>query len=209
MQNAVARKPTDGEAFYLLAKANERMGKAAEAGQALDQAKRFLPSFAQWETKKQITDLTRVKTRFSKTAYYRLQNDARGAAAAPTTEAAGGATIDDALKRAGDDFAANRDREALDELSRVLQVRPDSYEAHYLRGRVFERRGEYDEAVKALKAATFWNPRLTGAYVILGRIYVLQKNCADARAAVTKALQIEPSSSEAVALKKLVDSKCP
>jgi tetratricopeptide (TPR) repeat protein len=216
MENTLKRKATDGEAFYLLAKANERLGKQTEAAAALDQAKRHLASFAQWETKRQIPDLARVKTRFSKTAYYRLQNDARDAESASTSVRTGGASaaaggasaVDEALQRARDHFAANRDREALDELARILQVRPDSYEAHFLRGRVYERRGEYDKGLEALKAATFWNPRLLQAYVILGRIHVLQKNCAEAQSASTKALQIDPTSSEAVALKRLVESKC-
>jgi hypothetical protein len=42
----------------------------------------------------------------------------------------------------------------------------------------------------------------------LGRIHVLNKNCTEAQSASTKALQIEPSSPEAIALKRLVDSKC-
>jgi tetratricopeptide (TPR) repeat protein len=215
MQAAIARKPQDGEAYYLLGKANERMGKTAEAATAYDQAKRYLSTFAQWETRQRIPDLARVKSRFSKSAYYRLVNDARGlqggaepgqSSGAPG--ASGSASVDDSLKKAQDDFTANRDKEALDGLARILQVRPDSHEAHFLRGRIYERRGEYDRAVEALKAATFWNPRLLQAYVILGRIYTLQKNCADARAAATKALQLDPASSEAGALKRLVDSKC-
>jgi tetratricopeptide (TPR) repeat protein len=215
MDATVKRKPADGEAYYLLAKANERMGKTAESAAALDQAKRYLSTFAQWETKRQIPDLVRIKHRFSKTAYYRLVNDARGVQAgndsSQTTSASGAsgsASIDESLKKAQDDFTANRDKEALDGLARILQVRPDSHEAHFLRGRIYERRGEYDRAIEALKAATFWNPRLLQAYVILGRIYTLQKNCADARAASTKALQLDPSSQEAGALKRLVDSKC-
>jgi tetratricopeptide (TPR) repeat protein len=214
MQNALKRKPTDGEALYLLGKANERLGKQADAASALDQSKRHLTSFAQWETKRQVPDLTRLKTRFSKLAYYKLQNDARDADAATNVQTGGASSagaaseVDDALQRARDHVAANRDREALDELARVLQVRPDSHEAHYLRGRVYERRGEYDKATQALKAATFWNPRLLQAYVILGRIYVLQKNCAEAQAAATKALQIDPAASEAIALRRLVESKC-
>lgn len=122
---------------------------------------------------------------------------------------AGGAAIDEALVRARDFVATNRDREALDELARVLQVRPDSAEAHALRGRVYERRGEYQKAVEAFTAAAFWNPRLIGAHIAIGRIHALNKNCAEARAAVAKALAIDPNSSEALALGRYADTKCP
>lgn len=208
MEAAVKRRANDGEAHYLLARSLERIGKQTEAAAALDQAKRTLPTFAQWETKRQMPDLSRLKNRFSKSAIYRLINESRldtGEASAPGEA---GTSVDQAMQRARDFFAASRDREALDELARVLQVRPDAYEAHFLRGRVFERRGEYQKAIEALTAATFWNPRLTQAYVILGRIHVLNKNCAEAQAAATKALQIEPSSSEAVALRRLVEQRC-
>ena len=90
------------------------------------------------------------------------------------------------------DSAETLIKEALDGLARILQIRPDSHEAHFLRGRIYERRGEYDRAVEALKAATFWNPRLLQAYVILGRIYTLQKNCGDARAASVTDAERDP-----------------
>jgi tetratricopeptide (TPR) repeat protein len=206
-ENAVARRSTYGEAYYLLARCYERLGKAAEAQMALDNAKRTLPVFAQWETRQQIPDLSRLKDRFSKIAYYGLKKDARtgGAAGAATTSPT---ATQDSLRRARELFQANRDREALDELGALLQVTPDNHEAHLLRGRIFERRGEYDRAVEALKAAVFWNPKLLEAYVTLGRIYVFRQNCVEAQAASTRALQIDASNNEALALRRLVEQKC-
>lgn len=220
LQKAVRRKAADGEplrftaldgeTFYLLWKASERAGRAAEAAEALDQAKRHLPSFAQWETKKAIPDLTRLKTRFSRAALIRLKRDRESVAALPASAGGtdGSAGVADSMGRAREYFQAGRDREALDELGRVLQVNPDNAEAHLLRGRVFERTGEYDRAIEALKAATFWDPKSVPGYVLLGRIYAFRNDCPNAQASVRKALQLDPSAADAQALKRTVDTKC-
>lgn len=220
LQKAVHRKSADGEpvrmtaldgeAFYLLWKANEKAGKPAESAEALDLAKRHLPSFAQWETKKTIPDLTRLKPRFSRTALIRLKRDRESASAVPPSPSGSdtGPNVSESMERARASFQAGRDREAQDELGRVLQVNPDNAEAHLLRGRLFERMGDYDRAIEALKAATFWDPKSVPGYVLLGRIYVFKNDCSNAQSSLRKALQLEPSSADVQALKRTVDSKC-
>jgi tetratricopeptide (TPR) repeat protein len=206
---AIRFGPQDGEAFYILAKASERAGDAKGAASALDQAKRYLPSFAQWETKRQIPDVARMKSRFSKAGLIRLRKDQRQSdAASPSAAAADPTAVADQMARARDLFGESRDREALDVLARVLQVSPDNAEAHLLRGRVFERTGEYDRAVEALKAATFWDPKSLVANVSLGRIYTFRNDCANAQASMRKALQIDPTNADALALKRTVEAKC-
>ncbi len=219
LQKAVRRRPADGEAikynaqdgeaFYLLAKASERAGRTAEAAEALDQAKRYLPSFALWETKKQIPDLTRLKLRFSRSALKQLNRDKRLAASQDSPGAAGAAAdVQQSLERARANFAANRDREALDELGRILQTNPDNAEAHLLRGRIFERSGDYGKAIEALKSATFWDPKSVAAYTSLARIYVFRNDCPNAQSAMRKALQLDPTSEQVLAIKRTVESKC-
>ena len=206
---AIRFGPQDGEAFYILAKASERAGDAKEAASALDQAKRYLPSFAQWETKRQIPDVARMKSRFSKAGLIRLRKDQRQSeATSPSAAAADPTAVADQMARARDLFGESRDREALDVLARVLQVSPDNAEAHLLRGRVFERTGEYDRAVEALKAATFWDPKSLVANVSLGRIYTFRNDCANAQASMRKALQIDPTNADALALKRTVEARC-
>ena len=75
-------------------------------------------------------------------------------------------------------------------------------------GRVYERRGDFDRAVNALKAAVFWNPKLVPAHVLLGRIAVLKKDCQSARTSLDKALQIDPADQDTQALKRLIDERC-
>ena len=98
--------------------------------------------------------------------------------------------------------------QALDELGRLLQTNPDNAEAHLLRGRIYERSGDYAKAIEALKSATFWDPKSVGAYVSLARIYVFRNDCPNAQAAMRKALQLDPTSEQVLAIKRTVDNKC-
>jgi cytochrome c-type biogenesis protein CcmH/NrfG len=75
-------------------------------------------------------------------------------------------------------------------------------------GRVYERKGDFDRAMNALKAAVFWNPKLVAAHVLLGRIAVLKNDCAGAQASLDKSLQIDLNNQDALALKRLVEEKC-
>jgi Tfp pilus assembly protein PilF len=77
-----------------------------------------------------------------------------------------------------------------------------------LMGRVYERRGDFDRATNALKAAVFWNPGLAPAHVLLGRIAVLKNDCVTAQASASKALQVDPNDQDAQALKRLIQQKC-
>ncbi len=121
MQKAIRRKGADGEAlkysaqdgeaFYILAKAAERSGQAKEAEEALDQAKRYLPTFAQWETKRQVPDLSRLKVRFSRVGLktFQRQTDASASARRAVAERVARAPVLQAMERARSLYAANND----------------------------------------------------------------------------------------------------
>ncbi|HZS47678.1 MAG TPA: tetratricopeptide repeat protein [Blastocatellia bacterium] len=209
MEKTIARmqqdKKNDGEAYYILAKSEHQLGKTAEAQAALDNAKKYLTTFASWETKKKVPNLARLKPQFNKKAYYQLDRTVRQEAASvrPATPA------EDALAKARDLFIQNQDNDALRELGRVLQIAPDNADAHLLIGRIYERKGDYADAINALKAAAFWNPKMTSAYVLLGRIYSLQKNCPEARNYLKKALESNPKDNEGLALGRTLPTICP
>ncbi|HET9529238.1 MAG TPA: tetratricopeptide repeat protein [Blastocatellia bacterium] len=207
LKKELERRPSDGEAFYVLSKALAAMNDQAGATSASDQAKKLLPSYAQWETKG-MPDIARIKTSFSKANYYRYkreQDERVNAQAAASTQPLQSGNSLDAARNA---FLAGRDEEALSLLGRHLQSAPQSHEAHLLMGRVYERRGDFDRAVNALKAAVFWNPKLVPAHVLLGRIAVLKKDCQSARTSLDKALQIDPADQDTQALKRLIDERC-
>jgi tetratricopeptide (TPR) repeat protein len=198
-------RPSDGEAFYILSKA--LAGDQAGATAASDQAKKLLTSFAQWETKG-MPQLARMKQSFSKINYYRYKREQDERLNAETRITTLTPQADQLMESARNAFLAGRDEDALASLGKLLQAAPQNFEAHLLMGRVYERKGDFERATNALKAAVFWNPKLVAAHVLLGRIAVLKNDCAAARASLDKALQIEPDNQESLALKRLIEQKC-
>lgn len=207
LRNQTRQRANDGEGFYLLGKALAATGDQAGATAASDQAKKLLAAFAQWETRG-MPQVARMKTTFSKINYYRYkrEQDERLNGQASVT----GLTpqADQLMETARNAFQQGRNEDALANLSRLLQIAPQNYDAHLLMGRVYERRGDFERATNALKAAIFWNPKLIAAHVLLGRIAVLKNDCPGAQAAADKALQIDARDPEAQALKRLLDEKC-
>lgn len=200
-------KPADGEAFFVIGKALASTGDHPGATAASDQAKKLVSTYAQWETKG-LPDLTRLKTSFSKANYYRYKRDQDDRLNAQTQVSTLAPQVELLLQNARVAFDGGRDEDALSALGKVLQSAPQNYDAHLLMGRVYERRGDFERASNALKAAIFWNPRLVAAHVLIGRIAVLKKDCPTAEAEATKALQLDPNDTSAQALRRLVDEKC-
>lgn len=207
LKRSLERKPSDGEAHYVLGKALAAAGDSTRAAEASNQARKLLPTYAQWETKG-LPMLGRMKSSFSKANYYRYRRDQDVRAGRQAASIDRATEQDRLLDMARNAFFAGRDEDALASLGRLLQVAPQNHEAHLLMGRLYERRGDFDRATNALKAAVFWNPRLTAAHVLLGRIAVLKSDCQAAQAALAKALQTDPNDQDAQALKRLVEEKC-
>jgi tetratricopeptide (TPR) repeat protein len=207
LKDETKQRPSDGEAFYILSKALAAAGDQPGATAASDQAKKLLTSFAQWETKG-APQLARVKTSFSKINYYRYKRDQDERLNSQTRITSLTPQADQLLEAARNAFVAGRNEDALQALGKLLQIAPQNYDAHLLMGRVYERRGDFDRATNALKAAVFWNPKLGPAHVLLGRIAVLKSDCASAQVSANKALEIDPSDQDALALKRLIDQKC-
>ncbi len=213
LRKGIERRSSDGEAYYILSKSLTALGDTPGAAEASDQAKKLLPQFAQWETKG-APMLARIKTAFSKANYYRYKREqdervnARNTTSNTSTSSTSSTREERSIDGARDAFFSGRDEDALAALGRLLQAEPQNYEAHLLMGRVYERRGDFDRAINALKAAIFWNPKLIPAHVLLGRIAVLKNDCAGAQKYLDKALQIDPSDQDAQALGRLVEQKC-
>ncbi|MGH9760904.1 MAG: tetratricopeptide repeat protein, partial [Blastocatellia bacterium] len=188
LSRELERRANDGQAQYLLSKSLAAAGQQAEAAKASDEARRQLPEFAQWETKG-IPFLGRIKEDFNKVNYYRYKRDQEQKLTPASLTAVDKPEIDQLLAAASSAFDGGRDEEALNALGKVLQAAPQSYEAHMLMGRIFERRGDTDRATNELKAALFWNPKLVEAQVMLGRIALLKDDCQAALTASTEAFK--------------------
>src|ERR1051325_4200423 len=149
-----------------------------------------------------------MKTTFSKINYYRYKREQDERLNGQASVSGLTPQADQLLDAARNAFQQGRNEDALANLSKLLQIAPQNFEAHLLMGRVYERKGDFERATNALKAALFWNPKLGPAHVLLGRIAVLKNDCATAQSAADKALQIDANDQDAQALKRLIEQKC-
>jgi tetratricopeptide (TPR) repeat protein len=203
----LAGNPTDGQAYFLLAKSLERIGKADAAAEADNQARRFLPSYAKWQTEWQKNqgagDVSiRMRNSFNRGEVAELIREQE----TPQQVSGASSATQDLLEKARQLYIAGRDEEALPELRRVLTVEPMSAEAYLLIGRINQRRGEQDSAISALKTAIFWDSKMIDAHVLLGRIFLERGDRSQALAYARSAIQIDPNNQEAIALQRKVDT---
>jgi tetratricopeptide (TPR) repeat protein len=200
----IAADPRDGQAYFILAKALEKTGQAEQAIAADDQARRFLPSYAKWQTEWQKSQATsNVNVRFK--LFNRSDMPPSTDPVGDTATAASGSP-QEFLAQAQKLYQAGRDEEALQLLRRVLTLEPTSAEAFLLIGRINQRLGDQQAAISALKTAIFWESKTIDAHILLGRIFLELGDRAQALAYARSATQIDPNNQEAIALQRQVET---
>jgi Tfp pilus assembly protein PilF len=93
-------------------------------------------------------------------------------------------------------FEAERDRDALQELNRVLFLSPYEARAHLLVGRIHLRNGREAEAIDALKIS-LWSEETAEAHATLAQAYLTAKDLAAARSEAERALAMDPGNQTA------------
>lgn len=204
LRPVITADPRDGQAYFLFAKALEKIGKTEAAAAADDQARRYLQTYAKWQTEWQKSQTTsnvslRMRDVLSRDDVSDLM---RKKAIAANVDA--GSPIQDLLMKARDLYQAGRDEEALPELHRVVMIEPTNAEAYLLSGRINQRRGDQEAAIAALKTAIFWDPKLIDAHILLGRIFLERGDRGEATKYATSAITIDPNHQEAIALQRQV-----
>ena len=194
----------DGQAYFLYAKALEKVGKTDIATAADDQARRFLPTYAKWQTEWQKSQSVGQVALRMRDVLNRddvsdlMRKNAIAANASP------GSDTEDLLLKARELYQAGRDDEALPELHRVVMIEPTNAEAYLLSGRINQRRGDPEAAIAALKTAIFWDPKLIDAHILLGRIFLERGDRGEAIKYATSAITIDANNQEAIALQRQV-----
>lgn len=204
LKPVITADPRDGQAYFLYAKSLEKIAKTEIANAADDQARRFLPTYAKWQTewqKSQTVDhislrMRDVLNRDDVSDLMRKNAMSSNANATSGTE--------DLLAKARDLYQAGRDDEALPELHRVVMLEPTNAEAYLLSGRINQRRGDQEAAIAALKTAIFWDPKLIDAHILLGRIFLERGDRGEATKYATSAMTIDANNQEAIALLRQV-----
>ncbi|HEV7746086.1 MAG TPA: tetratricopeptide repeat protein [Pyrinomonadaceae bacterium] len=201
LKPVITADPRDGQAYFLYAKSLEKTGKTDTANAADDQARRYLQSYAKWQTEWQ-------KSQSVGGATLRMRDVLdRGDIANLTTDTGtrdAGTGEEDLLGKARDLYQAGRDEEALPELHRVVMLEPTNAEAYLLSGRINQRRGDQEAAIAALKTAIFWDPKLIDAHILLGRIFLERGDRGEAIKFATSAMNIDSNNQEAIALQRQV-----
>ena len=201
--------PKDGEAQYLLAKSLKAAGREQESVGADQEARKYLGNYAKWEVLPdaekltRIPNLTRLKTDFNRTTFYKLIRKQSYSLGTPSVQSRRAVQ---SLEQARLFLTEKRDAEALTELQNAINGDPTLAEAHYLRGQIFQRKNEADTALSAFSAAIYWNPRLVGAHVALGQIYLARNDRARALSHSKLATEIDPSDRDALNLKRQVET---
>ncbi len=204
LKPVITADPRDGQAYFLYAKALEKIGKTETANAADDQARHHLQTYAKWQTEWQKSQTVsgvalRMRDVLNRDDVSDLMR--KKEIAADTRADAG---TEQLLVKARDLYQAGRDDEALVELHRVVTVEPTSAEVYLLSGRINLRRGDPDAAIAALKTAIFWDPSLIDAHILLGRIFLERGDYGEARKYATSAMTIDPNNQEAIALQRQV-----
>lgn len=198
-----ASSPRDGVAQYIFAKSLAGAGMTAEATEADQEARRYLSEYAKWEiAPESIPSLVRLKFEFNRASLYKIERQQQSGPALPRAQAI---STQQSLERARQLFEAKNDAEALNELQRLLVTDSTVAEAHLLRGKIYQRRNEIENAISALTAAVYWNPRLVAAHVALGQLYLARGDRTRALAHSKQALEIDPEDRDALALKRQIE----
>ena len=204
LQTVIAADQRDGQAYFLLAKAQERAGRADAAMAADNLARKNLQSYAKWQTEWQKSQTLPGLTLRARDVLNQVDISDLGRRKAIDDAAA--SNSEEALSRIRDLYDKGQDDEALGEIRKLLVVEPTNAEAFLLSGRINQRRGDQEAAIAALKTAIFWDPppKMIDAHILLGKIFLERGDLGEARKYAASAMNIDPSNQEALALQRQV-----
>lgn len=208
LEKVIAANQRDGQAYFLLAKVQERASHADAANAADNQARRYMPqqSYAKWQTDWQKSQSLATLALRSRDVLNQIDISDLGRRRA--ADAVSVNNTQDALNKIRDLYQQGQDDEALAEIRKLLIIEPTNPEAFLLSGRINQRRGDQEAAIAALKTAIFWDtpppPRMIDAHILLGRIFLERGDLGEARKYAVSAINIDSSNQEAMALQRQV-----
>jgi Flp pilus assembly protein TadD len=198
LRETVRRDPADGEAHAVLAAALQATGAAAEAARERELATQLSSTYAEWAKKPAGSGteaiprgLERLKPSLEVSTLRRVDS-----AIATTGQREQKELATFHLDRGRRLFEQGNNSEAVTELSRAIYLSPYEAAAHLLLGRIYLRTGETAAAINAFKIA-LWSQESAEGRIALAQAYLQIKDSAGARAALERALALDPNSSEA------------
>ena len=205
LEHVVAADPRDGQAYFLLAKTQERAGKTDPATAADNQARIYLQaSYAKWQTEWQKSQT--IQNLSARSRDVLNQVDLTDLGRRQAVDAAKADNAQESLNKIKDLYQQGRDDEAMVEIRKLLILEPTNAEGYLISGQINQRRGDQEAAIAALKTAIFWENThpLIDAHILLGRIFLERGDLGEARKYAASALTIDPNNPEAIALQRQV-----
>ncbi|GIU82879.1 MAG: hypothetical protein KatS3mg006_1943 [Pyrinomonadaceae bacterium] len=207
LTQVVASNPSDGEAYYILAKALEEMEDKQKAADFDNQARRFLKRYAELESswRRDKTFYIQMRFRLPSREEIGAMILAEKTKKLSKPEKRFVTEAERFLEQAKDFYKNGNDEQALNLLRRVLAIEPMTAEAYFLIGQIYLRQGEMEQAVANLKTALFWNNQLIDAYISLGKIFIEKGDCLQAKNQLEAAKEVNPDNEEVIALQRQVE----
>jgi tetratricopeptide (TPR) repeat protein len=205
LEKVVAADQQDGQAYFLLAKAQERAGRTEPATAADNQARIYMQaSYGKWQTEWQKSQTIQNVNLRSRDVLNQVDLSNLDRLQAIDQHKAN--TAQEALNKIRDLYQQGRDDEAMAEIRKLMVMEPTNAEAFLLSGRINQRRGDQEAAIAALKTAIFWDPppKMIEAHILLGRIFLERGDLGEARKYAASAMNIDPNNQEAIALQRQV-----
>ena len=205
LEHVVGADPRDGQAYFLLAKVQERAGKTEPANAADNQARIYLQaSYAKWQTEWQKSQT--IQNLSARSRDVLNQVDLTDLGRRQAVDAAKADSAQESLNKIKDLYQQGRDDEAMVEIRKLLILEPTNAEGYLISGQINQRRGDQEAAIAALKTSIFWenNHPLIDAHILLGRIFLERGDLGEARKYAASAMTIDPNNPEAIALQRQV-----
>ena len=205
LEHVIGANPRDGEAYFLLAKTQERGGKSEPANAADNQARLWMQaSYAKWQTEWQKSQT--IQNLSARSRDILNQVDLTDLGRRQAVDAAKADSAQESLNKIKDLYQQGRDDEAMVEIRKLLIVEPTNAEGYLISGQINQRRGDQEAAIAALKTAIFWENGhpLIDAHILLGRIFLERGDLGEARKYAASAMTIDPNNPEAIALQRQV-----
>ncbi|RPI55320.1 MAG: tetratricopeptide repeat protein [Acidobacteria bacterium] len=196
LRETVRRDPADGEAHAVLAAALQATGATAEAARERELATQLSSLYAEWAKKPAGSEpiprgLERLKPSLQTSALRRVTSTMATTGQRDQKELAAFH-----LDRGRRFFEQGSNSEAVAELGRAIYLAPYEADAHLLMGRIYLRTGQIPAAIDAFKIA-LWSQESAEGRIALAQAYLQMKDAAAAREALTRALALDPNSTEA------------
>ncbi len=206
LRPVLANNPRDGESYFLLAKALEKVGDTS-AVDFDNQARRFLTEnnkYAKLENDWKNAKIDGINLRVAQPLRKDFVSIVLSKKQATPVQTSLNET-ENLLAQARVLYKNGSDDEAMMVLRRVLVSEPMSAEAYLLLGNIHIRRGELEQSVSSLKTALFWDNQLIDAHIALGKIYFQKGDCLQAKNYSANAMAIDKENQDALGLERQIE----